>query len=93
MTLFKRIALLATFTIVATLASTAIAQNKSPLAKLELQDGDVILEIGGREPNSTQHAMRILMSFEPGERLGLTIMRNQQRQTLEIRLPDSAERG
>ena len=53
---------------------------------LELQDGDVILEIGGRTPTSPEHAMRILGSFEPGETLELTIMRNQRRQTLELEL-------
>ena len=55
---------------------------------LELQDGDVILEIGGRTPSSPEHAMRILGSFEPGETLELTIMRNQRRQTLELELVD-----
>ena len=54
---------------------------------LPLQDGDVILDISGREPSSPEHAMRILASFEPGETLRLTIMRRQQRETLEVRLP------
>jgi len=53
---------------------------------LMLQDGDVILDIGGREPNSPEHAMRILGTFEPGETAELTIMRQQQRQTLAIQL-------
>ena len=52
-----------------------------------LMDGDVILDIGGRTPNSTAHALRILASFEPGETLELTIMRNQGRQTLEVEFP------
>ncbi len=60
---------------------------------LELQDGDVILEIGGRKPASTAHAMRILGSFEPGETLELTIMRNQRRQTLEVELAAGGRRG
>lgn len=54
--------------------------------RLQLQDGDVIIEIGGRKPMSTEHAMRILGSFELGETLELTIMRNQRRQTLELEL-------
>lgn len=54
---------------------------------LGLQDGDVILEISGRAPTSVGHALRILGSFEPGERLELTIMREQRRQTLEVDLP------
>ena len=52
-----------------------------------LQDGDVILDIGGRVPNSTQHAVRILSSFESGEALELEIMRDQRRQTLEVQFP------
>ena len=50
-------------------------------------DGDVILDIGGREPNSPEHALRILASFESGESLELAIMRNQDRQTLEVEFP------
>ena len=61
--------------------------------RLQLRDGDVILEIGGRTPNSTEHAMRIVGSFEPGEVLALTIMRDQRRQTLQIEIPRSAQRG
>ncbi|MFL2545956.1 MAG: PDZ domain-containing protein [Candidatus Rariloculaceae bacterium] len=60
---------------------------------LELQDGDVILEIGERVPMSTQHAMRILGSFEPGETLELTIMRSQRRETLELELPSRGRSG
>jgi C-terminal processing protease CtpA/Prc len=54
---------------------------------LTLHDGDVILAIGDRRPTSPEHAMRILASFEPGETLRLTIMRQQQQQTLQIELP------
>lgn len=60
---------------------------------LGLQDGDVILEIGGRAPLDVGHALRILASFEPGERLALTIMREQRRRTLEIDLPAAGDRG
>lgn len=52
-----------------------------------LLDGDVILEIGGRTPTGTQHALRILASFESGETLELAIMREQRRQTVEIEFP------
>jgi len=57
---------------------------------LGLQDGDVILEISGRSPMSAGHALRILRSFEPGEVLELTIMRNQRRETLEVDMSPSA---
>ena len=51
---------------------------------LELIDGDVILEINGRVPTSTEHAMRIFGSFDAGESLALRIMRNGRQETLEI---------
>jgi len=54
---------------------------------LGFRDGDVILDIGGREPQSPEHALRILGSFEPGESLRVSIMRKQARQTLEIKIP------
>ena len=72
---------------------TGILIVRAPTDVAELQDGDVILEIGTRTPNSTEHAMRILGSFEPGETLELTIMRDQRRETLEIELPQGAQPG
>jgi type II secretory pathway component PulC len=60
---------------------------------LELQEGDVILEIDGREPNSTSHAMRILSSYQPGEKLTLNVMRRKRRTNLEIVVPESPPRA
>jgi len=54
------------------------------------RDGDVILDIGGREPQSPEHALRILGSFEPGESLRVSIMRKRVRETLEIKIPGEA---
>ena len=56
-------------------------------AALQLKDGDVILDIGGREPTSPEHAMKILGSFQKGEPLKITIMRNKSKQTLDVKLP------
>jgi hypothetical protein len=50
---------------------------------IDIQDGDVILEISGRVPNSPEHAVRILSSFEANETIELSIMRDGQRQTVE----------
>lgn len=62
--------------------------------ELGLRDGDVIIDIGGREPSSPEHALRILASFEPGEKLEITIMRKQRRQTLDVMVPaPDTERG
>lgn len=54
---------------------------------LKLQDGDVILKIDGREPNSASHATRILRSYQRGEKLQLTILRERRTQTLDVTLP------
>lgn len=53
-----------------------------------LEDGDVILSIDGRAPSSVNHCMRILGSYEPGEKLVLDIMRDKQRSTIEVEVPD-----
>jgi C-terminal processing protease CtpA/Prc len=56
-------------------------------ASLELQDGDVIQTIDGREPTDVRHAMRILNSYESGESLKLGIMRDKKKRTLEVEVP------
>ncbi|MBT8103987.1 MAG: PDZ domain-containing protein [Gammaproteobacteria bacterium] len=53
----------------------------------ELQDGDVIQSIDGREPRDARHAMRILSSYQSGEKLKLGIMRDKKKRTLEIEIP------
>ncbi len=55
---------------------------------LELQDGDVIQSIDGREPKDTRHAMRILSSYKSGEKLKLGIMRDKKKRTLEVKIPE-----
>jgi predicted metalloprotease with PDZ domain len=59
-------------------------------ASLGLKDGDVILAIGGREPQSGSHAMRILRSYQPGETVELRILRDRRAQTLSAKIPESA---
>lgn len=56
---------------------------------LQLEDGDVIQSIDGREPNSVSHAMRILGSYQSGEELEVKIMRDKRKQTLKIEMPDN----
>lgn len=53
----------------------------------ELEDGDVIQSIDGREPKDARHAMRILSSYQGGEKLRLGIMRDKKKRTLEIEIP------
>lgn len=54
---------------------------------LGLQDGDIIVAIGGREPRSGPHAMRILRSYQPGETVELQILRDRKAQTLKATVP------
>lgn len=56
---------------------------------LQLQDGDVIQSIDGREPKSVSHAMRILGSYQSGELLEMQIMRDKRKQTLKIEMPEN----
>jgi predicted metalloprotease with PDZ domain len=53
----------------------------------QLQDGDVLLSIGGRSPDSPGHAFRILGSYQPGEKLKLEILRNRKRMQLDVTVP------
>ncbi len=52
-----------------------------------LQDGDVIQSIDGREPKDVRHAMRILSSYQSGEKLKLGIMRDKKKRTLDVEIP------
>ena len=58
-------------------------------SELGFRDGDVILELAGREPQSPEHALRILASFEPGESVAAAIMRQRKREALTIRVPSA----
>ena len=59
-------------------------------ASIGLQDGDVIVSIGGREPQNGPHAMRILRSYQPGESVELRILRDRRPQTLSAKVPERA---
>jgi S1-C subfamily serine protease len=59
-------------------------------ASLGLQDGDVIVAIGGREPQDGPHAMRILRSYQPGEPVEIKILRDRGTQTLSAKVPEHA---
>jgi C-terminal processing protease CtpA/Prc len=56
---------------------------------LQLEDGDVILNIDGRTPKSVSHALRILGSYQAGEGMEIEIMRDKRKRTLEIQMPDN----
>lgn len=54
---------------------------------LQLQDGDVILSIGGRVPASSSQAIRILTSYDPGEKIELVILRKHHRMDITATMP------
>jgi S1-C subfamily serine protease len=57
-------------------------------AAFNLQDGDVILSIDGREPTSGSHATRILSSYQAGEKVKLQVMRQKKKINVEAMVPD-----
>lgn len=57
----------------------------------KLEDGDVIQRIDGREPTSVSHAMRILGSYQTGEKFDIEIMRDRKRQTINVEMPDNRQ--
>ena len=59
-------------------------------SRLKLEDGDVIVDIDGRTPASPSHALRILSSYQPGEKLKLNILRTKKRMSFEITMPENA---
>jgi S1-C subfamily serine protease len=60
---------------------------------LKLEDGDVIQSIDGRKIDDGAHAMRILRSYRPGEKLSLTVLRQRKPVTLAITMPERPEFG
>jgi membrane-associated protease RseP (regulator of RpoE activity) len=53
-----------------------------------LEDGDVILAIGGREPQGPGHALRILGSYQPGETVDIRILRRRAERSVKLQVPE-----
>jgi C-terminal processing protease CtpA/Prc len=64
---------------------------RAPEEDLQLEDGDVILNIDGRKPSSIAHAMRILGSYESGEELKIEIMRDKRKRMITMEIPDNRQ--
>ncbi|MEM7283609.1 MAG: PDZ domain-containing protein [Pseudomonadota bacterium] len=54
---------------------------------LGLKDGDVIQRIDSRVPADPRHAIRILRSYRPGEKVNIEIVRQKKNQSLDLELP------
>ncbi|MBB6096563.1 putative metalloprotease with PDZ domain [Povalibacter uvarum] len=59
-------------------------------SRLKLEEGDVIVDIDGRVPSSSSHAMQILSSYEPGEKLQLNVLRMKKKLTVDVTIPENA---
>jgi S1-C subfamily serine protease len=57
-------------------------------SRLKLEEGDVIVDIDGRVPTNASHALRILGSYQPGEKLKLNVLRMKKRTTLDLTIPE-----
>jgi S1-C subfamily serine protease len=60
---------------------------------LKLEDGDVLVDIDGRVPTDSGHAMRILRSYEPGEKVTFNVLRQRKKVAVNITVPEREGRG
>ncbi len=58
-----------------------------PVQGAGLEEGDVVLTIGGRTPDSPRHAFRILGSYQPTEKVKVEVLRQRKRLTLDVEMP------
>jgi S1-C subfamily serine protease len=59
-----------------------------PVQGTGLEEGDVILSIGGRAPESPRHAFRILGSYQPKDTVKVEVLRQRKHLTLDVQVPD-----
>ena len=57
-------------------------------SELKLEDGDVILDIDGRTPQNGAHALRILGSYQPGEKVAINVLRDRKPVKLAVTVSD-----
>lgn len=55
---------------------------------LELKGGDVIVEIGGRPVSKPSQVLKILHSYEPGEKVAIEVVRKRANLTLDVEAPE-----
>jgi S1-C subfamily serine protease len=60
-------------------------------SRFKLEEGDVILDIDGRVPSSPSHAMRILSSYQTGEKLKLNVLRMKKRTAIDVTVPEESD--
>lgn len=55
---------------------------------LKLDEGDVVQTVGGREPQNGSHLLRILRSYQPGEKISLGVLRDRKKLTIDAVAPE-----
>ena len=63
-------------------AGVLVVRAGNPVFQLE--DGDVITAVDGREPTSAAHVTRILRSYQPGEKLTIKVLRDRKPLQLDV---------
>ena len=74
-------------------ARSGVLVTKAPEGNaLPFKAGDVLTRIGDRETKSPGQALRILRSYEPGEKVGVELIRHQKPMTVSVTIPERKER-
>jgi hypothetical protein len=60
-------------------------------SRLGVRGGDVVLAVDGRKPDGPLHLLRILRSYDGGERFKLDILRSRKRESLTASLAAPTE--
>jgi C-terminal processing protease CtpA/Prc len=58
----------------------------TPAGKAGIKEGDLIVEIGGRQVRSLEGYMSLMGNFRVGDTVDVTVLRNGQRTTLKVKL-------
>jgi membrane-associated protease RseP (regulator of RpoE activity) len=67
--------------------SGVLVVRAPPDGALGLQDGDVILSIDGRKPIDSSHVIRILGSYDPGEKMTIEVLRLHRKVSVATTIP------
>lgn len=73
--------------------SGVLVVRAPPKGALGLQDGDVIQSIDGRKPIDSSHVVRILGSYDPGEKITLKVVRQHRDISFATTVPQETGMG
>jgi S1-C subfamily serine protease len=69
---------------------TAIVSG-SPAEKVGLKDGDIILEFNGEKITTENSLSKIIMKYNPGDKVTLKILRDGKEKIVEVTLSERSE--